>query len=118
MSSETTDEEYAQDLQHAVMQAIDKLNGMREREGENLKNIAYDESNHPIILTSGESQIHRRYDQFGEIGSVSTDGNITEVLLGYDYVGNLNAKLQNDVYYKSLPLYYIFLCRKCGIENI
>ena len=37
VSSETTDEEYAQDLQHAVMQAIDKLNGMREREGENLK---------------------------------------------------------------------------------
>ena len=37
VSSETTDEEYVEDLQYVVMQAIEKLNGMREKEGENLK---------------------------------------------------------------------------------
>jgi len=37
VSSETTDEEYVQDLQYTVMQAIEKLNAMRGKEGENLK---------------------------------------------------------------------------------
>ena len=70
-------------------------------EGENPKTQIYDELDHPIILTSGDSQIHRRYNQFGEIAAASTDGNTPEIRFGYDYVGNLNAKLQNDVHYMA-----------------
>ena len=71
------------------------------REGINSYSLTYDELDHPIILTSGTSQIHRRYNWFGEVAAASTDGNTPEVRYGYDYVGNLNAKLQNDTYYMA-----------------
>lgn len=68
-------------------------------EGENPKSLIYDETNHPIILTSGTSQIHRRYNWFGEVAAASTDGQTPEIRYGYDARGNLAAKLQNDDYY-------------------
>lgn len=71
------------------------------REGINSYSLTYDELDHPIILTSGTNQIHRRYNWFGEVAAASTDGNTPEVRYGYDYVGNLNAKLQNDTYYMA-----------------
>ncbi|MBE7023681.1 MAG: RHS repeat protein [Ruminococcaceae bacterium] len=70
-------------------------------EGENTYNFTYDQLDHPVILTSGQNQIHRRYNQFGEIAAASTDGNTPEIRYGYDYVGNISAKLQNDVHYMA-----------------
>ncbi len=70
-------------------------------EGENPKTLIYDQSNHPIVLTSGENQINRIYNQFGEISATSTDGNTPEIQYGYDYVGNLSEKLQNNVHYMA-----------------
>jgi len=68
------------------------------REGENEKTVIYDQSDHPIILTSEENQIHRRYSWYGEIASASTDGNTTEVRYAYDLLGNLKEKSQNINY--------------------
>ena len=66
------------------------------REGENAYSLIYDEADNPIILTSGTSQIHRRYDKFGEIAAASTDGKTPPVYYGYDGLGNLAGKSQNN----------------------
>lgn len=71
------------------------------REGVNSKSLIYDELDHPIILTSGESQIHRRYNWFGEVAAASTDGNTPELRYGHDALGNIDEKLQNDVHYMA-----------------
>lgn len=71
------------------------------REGVNSYLLTYDELDNPIVLTSGTSQIHRRYNWFGEVAAASTDGNTPEVKYNYDYVGNLNAKLQNGTHYMA-----------------
>lgn len=71
------------------------------RDGENSKSLIYDELDHPIVLTSGESQIHRRYNWFGEVAAVSTDTSIAEIRYGYDALGNFGAKLQNNVHYMT-----------------
>lgn len=68
------------------------------REGENNFSYTYDESDHPIILTSGNSAIHRSYNWFGEVAAASTDGNTPEVRYDYDILGNLGTKSQNDDY--------------------
>ncbi len=70
-------------------------------EGENSFSFIYDEVDHPVILTSGESQIHRRYDQFGEIAAASTDGNTPTIRYGHNYFGDISAKLQNEMHYIS-----------------
>lgn len=70
-------------------------------EGANPKSYIYDELDHPIITTSGNSQMHRRYNWFGEVAAASTDGNTPEVRYGYDYVGNLSQKLQNGTHYMA-----------------
>lgn len=71
------------------------------REGVNPKSLTYDENDHPIILASGESQTHRRYNWFGEVASASTDGNTPELRYGYDALGNMAAKLQNGTHYMA-----------------
>ena len=71
-------------------------------EGENPKTVTYDQFNNPLILSSGDSQIHRRYNYFGEIWSAATDESITEVFMQYDAFGNISGKLQNNSY----PMYY------------
>lgn len=70
-------------------------------EGENAYSFIYDELDHPVILTSGESQIHRRYDQFGEIAAASTDGNTPTIRYGHNYFGDISVKLQNEAHYIS-----------------
>ncbi len=67
-------------------------------EGENPKTVAYDQFVNPLVLTSGDSQIHRRYNWFGEIWSAATDESITEVSMQYDSLGYISERLQNDSY--------------------
>ena len=67
-------------------------------EGKNTKLIAYDESDNPILVTSGESSINRSYNWFGEILSTSTDGNTSTIQYGYDALGNVASKSQNSEY--------------------
>ncbi len=73
-------------------------------EGENTFSYIYDQANHPIILTSGNSQIHRRYNWHGEVSAISTDENAAGILYGYDALGNLGSKTQNNDY----KMFYVY----------
>ena len=68
-------------------------------EGINPKSVTYDETDNPIVITGGQSQIHRRYNWFGEMASASTDGNTPQVNYGYDGLGNVSTKIQNNTHY-------------------
>ena len=65
-------------------------------EGENPKSVIYDQIDNQIVLISGDSQIHRRYNWFGEVWSAATDERITEMLMQYDALGNVTEKLLNN----------------------
>ena len=67
----------------------------------NIKTITYDETDNPIIMRSGESETHRRYNWFGEVAAASPDDNTPEIRYGYNALGNLAAKLQNGTHYMA-----------------
>ena len=70
-------------------------------ENGNIKTITYDETDNPIIMKSGESETHRRYNWFGEVAAASTDGNTPEIRYNYNALGNISAKLQNGTHYMA-----------------
>lgn len=71
------------------------------REGDNVFSYIYDQADHPIILRSADSEIHRRYSWHGEVAAASTDGNTPEIRYGYNALGDLAAKSQNGDYIMS-----------------
>lgn len=83
------------------------------REGVNPKSLTYDENDHPIILASGESQTHRRYNWFGEVASASTDGNTPELRYGYDALGIWRQNSKRDALYGI----FIFDCRQYNAKS-
>ncbi len=68
------------------------------QEGENHKSIYYDEFDRPLIISSGDSNIQKRYNWFGETISVSNNNDVSSVSYSYDMIGNIAQKLQAGVH--------------------
>ena len=65
-------------------------------EGENVHQYAYDGCDNVIAEQSGQNQIQRKYSWYGETFSGDILNNVSKVYYGYDFIGNLARKQQDN----------------------